>query len=137
MPCSDSSSSIVIQIDLEENFLDFRYAKITCGREIDGKTSLSKYLLGKTLPNILQLDFLQIILDLKLKEEESQFILYLEWDALCCAIGQYLGIDNANIDTERCSISSVEQKKEGTEISLIILPPKEMPKILPCNLGDN
>ncbi len=137
MPCSDSSSSMVVQIDSEENFLDFRYAKITCGREINGKTSLSKYLLGKPLQNILELDFSQIVSDLKLKEEESQFILYLEWDALRCAIGEYLGIDSTDIDTERCRISSIEQKKEGTEISLIILPPQEMPKILPCHLGDN
>ena len=134
MPCSDSSSSMVIKLDTAERFLAFQYAKITCGREISAQTGLSQYLQGKTLEKILKIPFNQIALDLKTDEEEAQFILYLEWDALRAAIAQYLGIEDEHIDSDRCRITSVDCSDEGTEIAEVILPPRELPKILPCSV---
>lgn len=136
MPCSDSSSSMVIHLDNEDLFKDFEYAKITCGREITGSTGLSEYLKGLELNEILNLDFSKITEDLKISVEEDQFILYMEFDALRSAIGLYLGTDNDNIDVTRCSISSIDCTDQGVEVALVVLPPKEMPKILPCSLGD-
>jgi hypothetical protein len=40
------------------------------------------------------------------------------------------------VDADRCKISSVEQGHEYIDIALVILPPKELPKILPCSLSD-
>ncbi len=136
MPCSDSSSSINIKLDPEERFISFDYAKITCGREINGGTSFSNYCKGKTLPEIHNLPFNQITQDLNIANEESQFILHLEWDALRSAIAQYLGIEDEHIDPDRCRISSIEYTEKGIEVAEVILPPKELPKILPCSLGD-
>ena len=136
MPCEDSSSSMVIFLDHQEKFNNFEYAKITCGREITGGTGFSEYLKGKTLQEILEISFNTVVQDLKVKEEEDQYILYLEWDVLRSGIGLYLGIDDLHIDTERCVMSSIDQTEDGTEIAQIVLPPKELPKILPCSLGD-
>lgn len=138
MPCSDSSSSITIQLDSDENFISYQYAKITCGREIDGGTAYSKWLKGKTLTDILKITYHQAIEQLNIEEEneEARYILYLEWDALRSAIGLYLGVTDDDIDITRCLISSIEQTAIGIEINEVILPPKEMPKILPCSLGD-
>ena len=136
MPCSDSSSSISFKIDNNENFISYEYAKITCGREIDGKTGLNEFYKGKDISDILQIDFIDLVNALKVKEEEAQFILYLEWDALRSAIAQYIGVVDESIDTQRCQITSIEEIDEGLEISQVILPPREMPKILPCSLGD-
>lgn len=134
MPCSDSSSSMVIKLDGEENFLSFEYAKITCGREITAQTGLSDYLKGKDLTQILNLSFAQITQDLNVPEEEAQFILYLEWAALRAAIAQYLGRGDEDLDAERCQITSIDYTEKGIEIAEVILPPKELPKILPCSL---
>ena len=69
-------------------------------------------------------------------EEEERFVFYLEWDALRATIAQYLGVDDDEIDKDRCQITSIEHDENGQEIALVILPPKELPKILPCGLGD-
>jgi hypothetical protein len=136
VPCSDSSSSIVIKLDAEDSFRNFEYAKITCGREISAHTGLNGYLQGKSLAQILDIPFTQIAKDLSVHEEDAQFILYLEWDALRSAIVQYLGIEHSDVDSSRCQITSIEYTPEGIEIAEVILPPKEMPKILPCSLAN-
>ncbi len=137
MPCSDSSSSISLKLDKEERFVSFEFAKITCGREITAQTGYSKYLLGRSLDEIIKIPYAQAMTDLGLKQEEEQFVLYLEWDALRAAIVQYLGVENNDIDLDRCRITSLEYSPEGIEIAEVILPPKELPKILPCSLADN
>jgi hypothetical protein len=136
MPCSDSSSSMTIFLDSDERFVRFEYAKITCGSEISGKTGLNVYFKDKPLSDIVETSFDQIIRDLNIQEEENQYILYMEWDALRSAVGQYLGLHNENIDIDRSRIISIDHTEQGTEVALIILPPKELPKILPCSLGD-
>ena len=136
MPCSDSSSSIALRLDTEERFVSFDFAKITCGREITGQTGYSKFCVGKALPEILSLTYNQARHELGSKTEEEQFILYLEWDALRSAIAQYLGVEIDGIDKDRCKITSIEHDERGVEIAEVILPPKELPKILPCSLGD-
>ncbi len=136
MPCSDSSSSIALHLDPEEKFISFDFAKITCGREISAKTGYSTLCVGKTLPEILNLTYNQVRHELGLKAEEDEFVLYLEWDALRSTIVQYLGSDVEGIDKDRCKITSIDHGEKGTEIALVVLPPKELPKILPCSLGD-
>ena len=137
MPCSDSSSSIALRLDTDEKFVSFDFAKITCGREIGGNTGYSKYCVGKNLNDILAISFTEAVHHLGIKEEEEQYVLYLEWDALRSAIAQYLGIEKEGIDRDRCKITSIDYDERGVEIAQVILPPKELPKILPCSLGDN
>ena len=136
MPCSDSSSSMLIRLDSNERFVDFDYAKITCGREITGETELNQYFQGKTLQEILNTSFNELAQALEIAEEEGQFILYLEWDVLRAGIALYLGVDDPHIDTDRCTITSIEHTDKGIEIAEVVLPPKELPKILPCNLAN-
>jgi hypothetical protein len=137
MPCSDSSSGLNIRLDLNERLIKFDFAKITCSSEIGGGKSLSQFCTGKSLEEILDLDFRMLVSVLNLNaDEEAQFILYMELDALKSAVAQYLGIEYQGVDTERCKISSVEQGDEFIDIALVILPPKELPKILPCSLSE-
>ncbi len=77
-----------------------------------------------------------MVKELGLQDEESQFILYLEWDALRSAIAQYIGVEAEDIDQNRCRITSIEYTENEIEIAEVILPPKELPKILPCSLGE-
>ena len=138
MPCSDSSSSICIRLDREERILSFEFAKITCGREIGAQTEFQKFSKGKTLEEILNAGFFQLVNTLGLRDdEEKQYVLYLEWDALRSAIAQYLGKDIDGIDRERCKITSITYDEDAIEIAEVILPPREMPKILPCSLANN
>ena len=134
MPCSDSSSSMAIKLDREEKFLSFEFAKITCGREISAQTGLSQYLKGKILPEIINLSFPETVRGLNPQGEEAQFILHLEWAALRAAIAQYLGIDDEDLDAQRCQITSIDYTEEGIEIAEVVLPPKELPKIVSCSV---
>ena len=136
MPCSDSSSSISIKLSLDEKFISFDFAKITCGREITAKTGYSRYCVGRTLDEIIAIPFLHAAQELGLKDEESQFILYLEWDALRSAAAQYVGIEADDIDLNRCRITSIATTESEIEIAEVILPPKELPKIIACGLGN-
>lgn len=137
MPCSDSSSGLNIRLNADGRLIKFEFAKITCSREITGDTHFSAYCTGKTLEEILQLDLLTVARDLQLgDDEEKQFIFYLEWEALRSGIVQYLGIEHPAVDIDRCRISSIDHTNDMSEIAFVILPPKEMPKILPCSLAD-
>lgn len=134
MPCSDSSSGLNIRFDTQERFLSFEFAKITCSSEISASTGLSSFCHLKNLTEILDLDFFMIVSALNLnQDQEKQFILYLELEALKAGIAQYLGIDHPSYDADRCRITSIEHTNDFTEISLVILPPKELPKIIPCS----
>ncbi|MBI3602555.1 MAG: hypothetical protein HY209_06675 [Candidatus Omnitrophica bacterium] len=133
MPCSDSSSGLNIRLDIQEGFLSFEFAKITCSGEISAQTGLSLFCRGKTLPEILDLDFSMLVSALNLNnDQEKQFILYLELEALKAGIAQYLGIDHPAFDPERCRITSIEHTNDYIEIAQVILPPKELPKIISC-----
>ena len=89
------------------------------------------------MEEVLDLDFRMLVSVLDINaDEEAQFILYMELDALKAAVAQYLGIEREGVDVDRCKISSVEHNEEYTDIALVILPPKELPKILPCSLSD-
>ncbi len=137
MPCSDSSSGLNIRLDLNGRLVKFDFAKITCSSEIGGGKSLSQFCFGKPPEEILDLDFRMLVSVLNLNaDEEAQFILYMELDALKSALAQYLGIEHQGVDVERCKISSVDHGDEFIDIALVILPPKELPKILPCSLSD-
>ena len=46
------------------------------------------------------------------------------------------GLEREDIDRDRCRITSIEYDETGIEIAEVILPPKELPKILPCSLAD-
>jgi len=138
MPCSDSSSGLNIRLDLNERLVKFDFAKITCSSEIGGGKQLSQFCAGKSLEEILDLDYRMLVSLLNLNDdEEAQFILYMELDALKSAVAQYLGVEYPGVDVDRCKVSSVEHGDEYIDISLVILPPKELPKILPCSLGDH
>ena len=130
MSCSDSPYSLNIRLDSSERFVKFDFAKITCGREIGGGTGLSGFCAGKSLEAILDLDFRMLVSVLNLNsDEERQFILHMELEALKAAIVQYLGIERQGVDINRCKVTSVEQNEDFTDIVLVILPPQEFPNL--------
>lgn len=136
MPCPDSSSSITLKLDNQERFLSFEFAKVTCGRPVDAQTGYQRYCAGKTLTEILDAPYEETANALNVIDEETRFVLYLEWDALRSAIAQYLVCEDDAIDHERCHISSIHHSEDGVEVTMLILPPKEMPKIQPCRCID-
>ena len=61
MPCSDSSSGLNIRLDLNERIVKFDFAKITCSSEIGGGKSLSQFCVGRSLEDVLELDFRMLV----------------------------------------------------------------------------
>lgn len=124
-PCTESSYTINLRLDSSERFVKFDFAKIICAREISGNTGLCEFCAGKSLEEILDLDFWMLVSALDLNADEAgQFILYMELDALKAAIVQFLGIEHPGADMERCKVTCVEQKEGFVDIALVILPPK-------------
>ena len=137
MPCSDSSSGLNIRFDTEERLITFEFAKITCSSEISAQTGLAALCKSRPLLEILDMDFNMTVSVLGLNaDSEKQFVLYLELEALKAGIAQYLGVDHPSIDVDRCKITAIEHTEEYTEIALVILPPKELPKIISCGSAE-
>jgi len=131
VPCKDSSSIVKVKLDLEERLLDFDFSKITCSKEIGGGTGYMEYCSGKSAQDILALDFNNLTQSLELEDPDDQFFLYLEWDALRTALCQYLGNDE-EIDRERYQLSSIIHEMDFIEISQVIHPQHNMPKLVSC-----
>ena len=69
-------------------------------------------------------------------DEEKQFILYLELEALKAGIVEYLGITHLGVENDRCRVTSIEHTEDYIELALVILPPKELPKIISCGSAE-
>ncbi|MCH8311443.1 MAG: hypothetical protein IID17_00485 [Nitrospinae bacterium] len=131
MPCKDSSSIVKVKLDLEERLLDFDFSKITCSKEIGGGTGYMEYCSGKSAQEILTFDFNDLTRILGMQDPDDQFFLYLEWDALRTTLCQYLGNDE-EIDRERYQLSSIIHEIDFIEISQVIHPQQNMPKLVSC-----
>ena len=92
MPRSLGSSSIDIRLDHDERFVCLILPRSPAAGRSRLRREHSAYCAGKSLEEILK-SYLTAVNDLRLKDEESQFILHLEWEALRSAIVQYLGIE--------------------------------------------
>lgn len=130
MPCKDSSSEVIVRLDLNDRVVDFDFSKITCRKEIGGETGLKGICAGLPIEEVLELDFNDLVGKLGLEETEDQFFLYLEWEALRTAIAQYLGRAE-EVDRERYQIASITCE-DFIEIRQIIRPLQNMPKLIPC-----
>lgn len=111
--------------------MSFDFSKITCSKEIGGGTGYQDYCAGRGIEDIIKIGFNEIVEALDLWEPEEQFFLYLEWDALRTALKQYLGRDEG-VDAERYRIASIVHDADEIEISQVIGPIKDMPKIVSC-----
>jgi len=131
VPCKDSSSIVKVKLDLDERLLDFDFSKITCSKEIGNATGYMGYCSGKLAQEILGSDFNDLIQTLKVEDPDEQFFLYLEWDALRTALCQYFGNDE-EIDRERYQLSSIIHEMDFIEISQVIHPQHNMPKLVSC-----
>jgi hypothetical protein len=120
---------MIIKLDIQDRFISFEFHKMTCGSPIDGETGFQQYCQGKNIFEILNFNFSDLISALHLQEEEQQYILYLEWDALRASLAAFFGIQKDGIDSERCLITSVKHDEDGITISEIILPPQDLPEL--------
>jgi hypothetical protein len=131
VPCKDSSSRVVIKLDFDERLLTFDFSKITCSKEVGGGTGYLEYCSGRLAQDILTDDFNELVQILGLEDTEDQFFLYLEWDALRTAIIQYLGSDE-EVDRERYQLASITHEMDHIEITQVIHPDHNMPKLVSC-----
>jgi hypothetical protein len=131
MPCKDTSSIVRIKLDLEERLLDFDFSKITCSKEIGGGTGYMEYCSGKPAVEVLAIEFNDLTRNLGLDDPDDQFFLYLEWDALRTALCQYLG-NEEEVDRERYQLASIAHETDFIEISQVIHPEQNMPKLVSC-----
>jgi len=122
---------MIIRLDNQDRFLSFEFSKMTCGSLINGETGFQDYCQGKNIFEILDYNFSDLVSALRLEEEEQQYILYLEWDALRASLAAFFGIEKNNVDSERCLITSVQHDEDGITISEIILPPQDLPALVP------
>jgi hypothetical protein len=111
--------------------VDFDFSKISCNKEIGGGTGYLEYCKGKSIDEIMRLEFQELLDFLAPESTEDQFFIYLEWDALRTSLAQYLG-EVADIDQEKYQISSITSDEKGTTIVQVICPPEKIPDIISC-----
>ncbi len=133
MPCKDTKSVITVRLDSCERLINFNFNKDTCGKVIGDGTGYNAICIGMKAEDILNNEFSEIVERLEAEGSEEQFLLYLEWDALRSAIAQYLGKDDG-ADTKKRQIASIIHDGENVEISQIIQPLENMPKLVPCRV---
>ena len=131
MPCKDTTSRVTVLLDQEDCLVDFDFSKISCNKEIGGGTGYLEYCKGKSIDEIMRLEFQEPLDFLDPESTEGQFFIYLEWDALRTSLAQYLG-EVADIDQEKYQISSITSDEKGTKIVQVICPPEKIPDIISC-----
>ena len=131
MPCKDTTAHITVILDNNDCILNFNFSKLTCQKPVGGGTGFKEYCMGKSVDEVVQLEFSDLIAELGLKNTEDQFLLYLEWDALGAALGQYHG-GSVEVDKERYQIATIAYESNQVEIKQMVSSPQEMPKLIPC-----
>lgn len=131
MPCKDTTSRVTVLLDQDDCLVDFDFSKISCNKEIGGGTGYLEYCKGKSIDEIMRLEFQEPLDFLAPESTEGQFFIYLEWDALRTSLAQYLG-EVADIDQEKYQISSITSDEKGTTIVQVICPPEKIPDIISC-----
>ncbi|HAK36631.1 MAG TPA: hypothetical protein DCM60_00070 [Nitrospina sp.] len=131
MPCKDTTSRVTVLLDQEDCLVDFDFSKISCNKEISGGTGYLEYCKGKSIDEIMRLEFQEPLEFLAPESTEDQLFIYLEWDALRTSLAQYLG-EVADIDQEKYQISSITSDEKGTTIVQVICPPEKMPDLISC-----
>jgi hypothetical protein len=133
MPCKDTTALMTVRVDHSDCLINYDYAKLSCDKPIGNGQSFLQYCGGKPISQILEWEFFQILQDLHLQDEdsESQFLVYLEWSALRSALIRYLGRED-DLDTEHFEVASVEYTDQQIEITQMIRPNTDMPKIQSC-----
>ncbi len=132
MPCKDTTSQITVILDENDCLVSFDFSKLTCQKPVGGSaTGFMKFCRGKTVDQITQLDFSDLVVALELNETEEQFLLYMEWDALGAALDQYRG-GGRDVDSDRYQIAAITYESHQVEIKQVVSSPEEMPKLIPC-----
>jgi len=129
MQTNNNSTELIIIIGPDDRLSSFRFTKNICGKNVSDSQDYENLCKSHTLHNIFHFSFEHVCDKLSVFSEEDQFILFLEWDALRTGIGKYLGIETEGIDKDRCLIESIEEHIDGTEVSMVLLPPKGLPDI--------
>lgn len=132
MPCKDSTALVSVVLDKEERVVRFDFSKITCGKTIGGGTGFEDLCRGRTVADLMDIEFSEFSRRLGTTTTEEQFLLFLEWDAFQSTILQYRGEGQA-LDTERYQVESILYDVDEIEIRQVIRPPTEMPRPTPCS----
>jgi len=133
MPCKDTTALMTVRVNHDDCLINYDFAKISCDKSIGNGQSFHQYCEGKPIQQILEWEFSNILEDLHLKENdtESQFLVYMEWSALRSALIQYLGRED-DVDTEQFEVASIEHTDQEVEITQVIHPTSDLPKIQSC-----
>ena len=131
MPCNDSTSSIKVEINKDDQLVDYQYEKISCGKAIGERGDYLNFCVGKNIERIADIPFEEALKKCKRKDSEGEFLLYLEWKALREVLRQYLGMEKDS-DSKRYKIAEITADGGCTSVEMIISPPDEMPPIISC-----
>jgi len=130
MKCKYNTFYIKVLIDNDNRLIEYDSSMISCGLNKEFYLQFREYCKGKTIEEVLHMNYSQALLDLRIKSEEMQYMFYLQISALKSAIAQYLGSENEEFDKDRCQIDAIKHNENGIEINGILLPPKALPEIV-------
>lgn len=120
MACNDTTSCIIVRIDLNDCLLEYDYRKITCGQTVNRNGQLQAIFAGKPISEIVNSTLADVAKKLKLMSTDDQFLLFLEWDALRNAIFQYMGKELQGY-SDRYQLVRISYEEDHVEVVQNIL----------------
>ena len=128
MACDNTTSRIIVRVDLDDCLLDYDYSKITCGKEINANSKLLAYFQKKPITEITNSTLELVLKELKPFTKDDQFLLFLEWDALRNAVFQYMGQELQGY-SDRYQLASITFEENHVEIQQNILPLSDVKRV--------
>ena len=96
MPCEDQTEYIEFLLDEEDRLEDFLLRKKTCGRPV-GDTTLTPFVKGMTLEQLLAQELAQRIPHLQEMELTDEFLMFKQYYSLRAAASVILGLETGGL----------------------------------------
>ncbi len=115
MPCTDITDKLTITIDNDDRILDYSLEKLTCGGQVGPDRMISKWLIGKTVSEVLHTELDQFHALLKTKTDLKEYLALKHFMAVQAGFAVYSGCEAGSI-SDHCTLDSIENTDEKTVV---------------------
>lgn len=130
MPCQDTHAVVEIQVDQNQRLQYFDFVKNTCQQSIGQSGLCLKSFKGMLVSDILASDFRDEWNELSSQDEQDEFLLFMQWQALTSSLKVLLGEEDAGL--LGIDVVMLEMDNGVMQAKMLVNPPREMPKIVSC-----
>lgn len=134
MPCGDITDKLTIMLGPDDELVNYRLEKRTCGAPVGGYGALVEFLGGKPAEEILATPYHEFSATLTEQTPTLDFIFWKHYRAILTALAVYLGQAGGSAEDE-CTLVEMAVQTEGTEVVFDIKHDLPADKVKPCGTG--